>query len=235
MADDSGYGSAPNVTQTATTGNPLQPVYLQSPPQITPTTATAAGSNYNVSPDRALAMFQRASALNNAQASNNLSNLLASQGITGGDAAQAMTTLQGKIAASQAPTLSNLIQSAQSMGLNQALANAGFQEQTGLANQNAANQTSELDLSALLGTNQSNAAAANDAGQRLAAYLMQNYGIDLGAFGSILNAGLGGAQAINSSGLSGQLGLAGQTADAQNQATQQGWQGLGRFFGIGGG
>jgi hypothetical protein len=97
------------------------------------------------------------------------------------------------------------------MGLGQSQFNAG-----------AANQANGLNLESILGVNAANQGAANNAGNQLASYLMQNYGLDMSAFTNILNAGLGGNQSLNTSGLSGQLGLAGNTATAQNNAYANG-------------
>lgn len=186
--------------------NPLQPVYQAAPPTLAPTT-----SNYDVSPNSAIAQLQSANALTNAQQNNNLSNLLASQGISGGDAVAAQGALAGQLNASQAPALASLITNAQGMGLGQSQFNAG-----------AANQANGLNLESILGVNAANQGAANNAGNQLASYLMQNYGLDMSAFTNILNAGLGGNQSLNTSGLSGQLGLAGNTATAQNNAYANG-------------
>lgn len=141
-----------------TEADPLQPVYTQ------PTT-----SDYNVSPGQSLSQLQNAYALQNAQAQNNFSNLAASQGISGGDLLTGENTLQGQLAASEAPTLASLIQNAQQMGLGQSEFNAG-----------AYNQAGEF-----------NANAANSAGNSLAQMLMQNYGLTESEIAGILGAGQG--------------------------------------------
>ena len=171
-----------NVTGSQTTQNPLQPYYQSAPPQIAPTTSNFGvnsgfytaqpgqsnfqltpqylqsgantSTNVNVSPQQALSQFQSADALQNAQASNNLSNMLAAQGISGNDATSAIGTLQGQLAASQAPALASLIQNAQGLQLNQAQGNVNSGLQQALSNagfgNTALNQTQNLGLSQAL-------------------------------------------------------------------------------------
>lgn len=192
-------------------GNPLQPVYQSAPPQVAPTT-----SNADVSPNSAIQQLQSANALQTAQSQNNLSQLLASEGISGNDAIAAQGGLAGQLMAAQAPSLASLITNAQSMGLNQSEFNAG-----------AGNQASALNLSSILGTNAANQNAANSAGNSLAQFLMQNYGLDLGAFTNILDAGLGGQQSLNSAALSGQINASNAAQGAANNNFANGMQSLG--------
>lgn len=191
--------------------SPLQPVYENAPPTVAPTT-----SNYNVSPTAAVQQFQSADALSNQQASGNLANILASQGITGGDAITAENTLQGQLGASEAPSLASLITSAQGMGLGQSEFNAG-----------AGNAASDQNLAALLGVNNTNVGAANASGTNLANLLMQNYGLDFGAFTNLLDAGLGGQQSLNTQGLGANESATGALGNAENAGTQQN---IGDFF-----
>lgn len=195
---------------TQSSGNPLKPVYQAAPPQVAPTT-----SNADVSPQSAISQLQSANALTNAQQQNNLSNLLAANGISGNDAISAQNSLAGQLNASQAGALASLITNAQGMGLGQSEFNAG-----------AGNQASALNLSSILGTNSANTNAANTAGQQLASALLSNYGLDMGAFTNLLDAGLGGQQSLNSSGLSGLLNLGSQTAGAQNSDFSSGLNNL---------
>lgn len=194
------YAPPTNNTPTSTTGNPLQPVYQAAPPQVAPTT-----SNYDVSPNHALSQLTSANALTNAQAYGNLNNTLAAEGISGNDAIAADSALSGQLTASQAPTLASLIQGSQQMGLGQSEFNAG-----------AGNTASGLNLSALLGVNSANQNAANNSGLSLAQMLMQNYGLDFGAFTNLLDASLGGQQSLQNAGAAGQINLNNNANQAQN-------------------
>jgi hypothetical protein len=186
--------------------NPLQPTY------VNPTY-----SNYNVSPQSALQQFQSADALQDAQANNNLANLAASQGISGGDLTAAQGALQGQLAASQAPSLAGLITNAQGMGLGQAEFNAGTA--------NAANTY--------------NASAKTSAGDQLAQYLQQNYGMDFGAMQNLIDMGFSGSQGLNLASLGANNQDVGAMGQYENQGTANNWasflSALGLFGGGGGG
>lgn len=178
-------------TQTATTGNPLQPNYLGAPPQVAPTTSNyqlsaltsnyapnAATTNQDVSPSAALSQFQSANALTDAQQNANLNNILASEGISGNDAVAAQGALSGQQQAAQAPSLANLITNAQGLGLNQAQFNASSQNALNPLNlqQSIFNAESGNALNPL-GLNQSefNAGAGNTASlQNLASLMSTN-------------------------------------------------------------
>jgi hypothetical protein len=204
-----------NTTSTNTTGNPLQPTYLGAPPQVAPTT-----SNVNTSAQPAIAQLNSANALTNAQQNNNLSNLLASEGISGNDATAAQGALSGQLTAAEAPSLASLIQSQNNNALGQSEFNAS-----------AGNTASGQNLAAILGTNSQNVGAANNASTDLASLLQQNYGLDLNAVLGILGGGQSGGNAVNSTGLSNQLGLNNSTANAQNQTTTNNWNDLALAFG----
>lgn len=95
--------------------NPLQPVY----------------SGADVSPQTTLQMILQGFAPQAQSSTNALNNQLAAMGIQGGGALDAQTALQRQLASGIAPSLGQAVQSAQGMGLQQALANAGFANQAG--------------------------------------------------------------------------------------------------------
>jgi hypothetical protein len=196
--------SSSSSSTAGTVYNPLQPDYQSAPPTLAATT-----SNYNVSPSQSISDLQNADALQDAQANNNLSNLLASEGITGNDALAAQGAESGQLAASQDPAMASIIQNAQGLGLGQSEFNAG-----------ASNTAGALNLSSLMGVNSANQNAANNANSEEANMLEGNYGTDLSAFTNILNGGLSGAQNINSQNVSGNLSNVGAEGQQQNSNTQ---------------
>jgi len=235
--------------------NPLQPFYEGQPSWLNPSYTQGSQSNYDtnlpawlsgqngyLSPDSTIQQILQGFAPQAAQSTDSLNNTLAAAGIVGGPAATAQTELQGQLSASLAPTLANAIQTAQGnvlgaqefqsgQGLQQALANAQLGEQTGLANQQAANQIGEFNIGNQIGANQFNAQAGNTAGNELAQMLYGGWGQELGQFGSLNSQELQNMFGLESQGLSniGELGY----GASQNFPVQQSgdWSGLGQGLG----
>lgn len=228
--------------------NPLQPTYQGAPTWLNPSYTSGAQSSYNtnlpagaiaaLSPQATIQQILQGFAPQSAQATTALNNSLAASGIVGGPAATAQSELQGQLAASLAPTLANAIQTSQGnvlgaqefqsgQGLQQALANAQLGEQTGLANQSAANQMGEFNVGNQIGANQFNATQANQAGSQLAQMLYGGWGQQLGDFAGLNSQELGGLLGLEQGGLS-NLGELAYGAENNFPVMQGGdWSGLG--------
>jgi hypothetical protein len=197
-----GGGGGQGGGQGGGSNNPMQPVYMPSPPQ-----GVAATSNINLSPNATIAKIMQGFLPQERQATNAMNNQLAAGGIVGGGAQGAQQLLQGQLSSSIAPTLANAIQGSQGMELQQALGNAGM-----------TNSMNSQNLQDWMGTNQFNANAANDSRMALAQMLQNAWGTQAGGLSSILGQGLGGASGLAGSeannfpvyqnqGLLGMLGL----------------------------
>lgn len=235
--------------------NPLQPFYQSQPSWLNPSYAQGAQSGYNTNlpswlsgpngflgPQQTIQQILQGFAPQAAQSTDALNNSLAAAGIVGGPALTAQSELQGQLASSLAPTLAQAIQGSQAnvlgaqefqsgQGLQQALQNAQLAEQTGLANQGAANQIGMFDVGNQIGANQFNAQAGNTAGSQLANLLYGGWGQELGQFGNLNSQMLQNMFGLENTGLGGLMELG--YGASQNFPVQQSgdWSGLGQGLG----
>lgn len=217
--------------------NPLQPTYLQTPPQGV---ATLSGVNTNpqavlsgvdTSPQAIIAQILQGFAPQAAQAQTGLNQQLAAAGLSGGPALSAQADLSTALAQALAPQLAQATEFGQGQTLQQSLANSGaINNMTGLglgatlqqslANAGAMNGMTNQNLRDIIGQQTFNAGAATNAGQDLASMLQQQWLAQLGAFNG-----------VNSMGQSGLNGIASQEAGNFQIPQGGGFNGLGAGLG----
>lgn len=201
----------------STTASPLQPFYLPNAPTVKPATFAGARSSaptgltpqqlQALSPQTTIAQIQAGALPEFANAQRSLNDQLAAMGIVGGGALDATAALQKQLLSSLAPTLANAIQTSQGNtlqaqefglqgGLQQALANAGFLQQAGTENTQAANTTNLANLQSLINQQTYNTNAANTGNQNLWNALQSAWAGPFNAFNSINLAGLNSAGSI---------------------------------------
>ena len=188
--------------------SPLQPLYAPNPPMIAPAQMTAAsagvpqqgtsaGDLWNaLGPQQSIGQI-----LNYAQplfqrAQSSLNDQLAAAGMFGGPALNATSALNSNLMSSIGPMLAQAVQGSQSNQLQQALANAGFQQQAGGENLNALNAGNAMNVQNLINQNMYNTQAANAGQNNLFNALFQNWQIPFNAYSNINQAGLSGAQSL---------------------------------------
>lgn len=157
--------------------NPLNPSYMTGLPM-----GRAAQSGANVSPQATLQQILAGFMPQARQSQDALNNQLAAAGIVGGGAQDATQMLQSQLASALAPTLGNAIQSSQGMTLQQSL-----------ANQQARNQMTGLNISDIMQGKAFNAQARNQAGSQLASMMQQGWQLPYQAQSELYNQYMGGA------------------------------------------
>lgn len=164
--------------------NTLQPTYMPQTPQGIASTLSNAQLNA-LGPQASIQQILQGFEPQARQSQSALNNQLAAAGIVGGGAEDATDLLQGQLASSLAPTLASTIQNSQGMQLS------GMQ-----GNQNAMNSMTGTNLADIMGTNQFNATAANQAKGQLAGYQNQDWSQQLAAYQSLLTSFMGGGAGV---------------------------------------
>lgn len=227
--------------QTPQAQNPMQPFYVQNPPMGQATLFQGAQLDPNImsalSPNSVIQQILQGFAPQAQQANRNLMDTLAASGIAGGPAAGLQEQLQSQLASGLAPTLANAIMGSQGNMLQAGLANAGFSQQAGLSNQNAANSMTGLNIGDIMQQMMANTGYANQGQDQIANALLNAYGMNFNAFNNLNDAGLQGVQNLSAT----NMGAAGNMANtmANNFPIYQSmwpamFQAAGSYFGAGG-
>src|SRR5215469_8787332 len=173
-------GRAPYPHGTNQIANELQPSYMPQTPMGQASTLSQQQLN-SLGPQATIQQILQGALPQFRQAQGALNNQLAAAGLVGGGAEAATDMLQGQEMSSLAPTLANAIQNSQGMQL------AGE-----TSNMNAMNQMTGLNLQDIMGTNQFNAQAANQAKAQQAGYTNADWQAQLQAYNSLLSSFMGG-------------------------------------------
>ena len=220
----------PQVDPTLFTGAQIAPNERANAAQSNATTGISSGLMNSLGADSTIAQIMKAFQPQAQQAQMSQNDALAAAGLSGGPAINQNQLLQGQLSSSLGNTLAGAIQNSQSnqlgagefgasQSLQQALQNAGFQQntnefnasnqnatnaqqaglqqQSGLANQNASNQANEFNTQNQMSTQLGNTSTANQFQQFLASLQNGNWSQLLGGFQGLNAAGLSGQQGIN--------------------------------------
>lgn len=257
-------GAGTNPYQPTYLGNPTQGVATtdQAASAGGAALSKAASSNAQTSLDPSLISslgagatlqdLMKSFAPQTATANSNLNSALAAAGISGGGAIDAQQQLSGQLAAAQDPTLAAALQNSQANtlaagefgttnALQQAMANAGYQQQagqfnagainqqgqynaglqqqSGIENQQASNAMTDQNLANLMSNQSQNANFANNAQNEYAAALQNAYYQQQNQFNQINNAGLAGQQNVTSQGQGAANSLSQQYGNAYGTST----------------
>jgi hypothetical protein len=222
--DSSAIGQMPSTTSPSTPSgaaiaggyNPLQPAYLQQPATLNATTVNpsylSSGLLNSLGSGQTIAQLQAGVAPQNQQQDQQMMQMLATAGLAPSSTAgqTAFNNLAQQQNAGIAPSIAAAIQNSQGNQLNAGQFNANAGNTGSLYNAGAMNTANAQNLQNQLAQQQYNASAYNGAGQDYFNALTGAYNNNANAF-----------NALNSAGLSGSQGLAGQQSGNGNSLAGQ--------------